>query len=1732
MQEMSDALQYPEKEGTPMESESHVGEDHHSGDAVSCTDGKTNLESSPILEKSDCQSTSHTAVDELVSQEGKEGQEEEDDDKSAGESIQEVVIQQDSDDEQDVDPQVGLEQEAVEDNRKAENVEQQEHQLSQVEEEPGDTQSFDEDSRQEQAESKSRELDDENMAEKKRNNAQEDVEQLDVEAGNAGQEQGKQQVEDRNLKEKSVDEPERCLQDEKKKRLETDRDSKAEDTAEHQEKTEVEPKNIEEKNMDKKIVPKSSEGHDEPTEMDKKDKENSMEKSKHEMEQGEQEASETNKVMQKDKKHSESEKTEQEKLEEDEEPGAGNDGEEANEENWPLIRTIEDDSAETPMDIDHVEEKMQVDALKDSEPCLSKDNPGSPSDAVKPELKTPKSQAQTSKASSEDVASNISEKQTVQELKDEIMESSIQAPVSSFQPLEEEENMDLDSSSVLSVKVKDEPMDEEYDQALVLQDPAGKVKDEPDTTEECGQKSEDEFKISAVFSVGRNSAPTGSSTGSQAVSTSAKPSSTSSGLTPASSLCVVCSGCKKVLLKGQTAFQRKGSPQLFCSPQCLCSTATELMAKTASKKSCHYCLKEIPNPKDVISAPVDSARAMKDFCSQKCLSAFNYKRDSANSALPADHNGTKCSICQKACPTRHEVNYLGSVHKLCSDDCFNQFRASNKLTMNCCVHCGGYCYSGDGQCPSLVIDGSVKKLCSQDCVTAYKKKYGKHVPCTMCRGYHTVADMVESTNAEGNRELFCSAACVTAHKVQSVSSSGAAVECNNCKLIQVPQYHLAMSDSTIRNFCSFSCVVTFQDSFNKANSQNQLNVVSPSPSTTLTQSTSKSASTKPFSAEPSSSGSLQIPAVTKIPCAQCQRSFFRKPELLDFKGKMYAFCDKGCIDEFRRTNYIMAQCVYCKIDKVVKEIKRINNIDCSFCSEGCKLLYKHDLAKRWGKKHCRNCLYCNSTSQTLVLGLFSGKQEEFCGNECLSQYTLLFCQVAKCSTCKRAKKMVESVKWLGEMKHFCSLQCLMYFCSLQGNPATAVQTIKPAASQPAVAQPATTQSAVTQAVPISIGSVLQPTVPNTMATQTALATKEATPVIANVISLSNATNGQPSVLGSTALQGTVPACVKLIGHASTQTDAVRQHAAPPPRILKNKALLCKPMTLNKGTSCKPNTCDVNIQTDKALPEVVVLPLPVPVYVPVPMHLYTQYTPHGVGLPLPVPVPMFLPTTLDSAERIVETIQKIKEKIPENPIEADLIMMAEMVAEDSEKDKTASQGGEQSQEDNFIEDFDLEALSSNLSWEEDSVSSTSRWGRASESDKAPPPPSKQTPRSPTAPPTPATQQEPQMDLEADFPAESFELLEQRTQKDKTPTSRQRGRRRGRDGFPQKKRPRKRSGGSPLSPSGLTNVNKLHNEYGIQAWRSWIRWRNKQPNLETPKIGYGNLDGKDLELARNMTLKEDLLQCSTAELSYGLCKFISEARRPNGEMYRPDSIHYLCLGIQQYLFENGRMENIFADLFYTKFSQSITSILKDWTPTVLSSGYVHSRVEEEYLWECKQLGAFSPSVLLNTLLYFCTKFFNFKTVTQHRRLSFAHVMRCTRSHNNGKVACLRFYPPVPKESSSNADGVPAKRKRDDDEEDEGVVMEMQENAENPLRCPVRLYEFYLSKCSSSVKQRTNVFYLRPERSCVPNSPLWFSSMALDDEELGTMLTRILTVRELYLEREKPASVSDSDNASDSD
>ena len=48
--------------------------------------------------------------------------------------------------------------------------------------------------------------------------------------------------------------------------------------------------------------------------------------------------------------------------------------------------------------------------------------------------------------------------------------------------------------------------------------------------------------------------------------------------------------------------------------------------------------------------------------------------------------------------------------------------------------------------------------------------------------------------------------------------------------------------------------------------------------------------------------------------------------------------------------------------------------------------------------------------------------------------------------------------------------------------------------------------------------------------------------------------------------------------------------------------------------------------------------------------------------------------------------------------------------------------------------------------------------------------------------------------------------------------------------------------------------------------------------------------------------------------------------------------------------------------------------------------------------------------------------------------------------------------------------------------------------------------------SIKNRNDVFYLVPERSCVPDSPVWYSTNNLGADHMSKMLNRLRVVKEI--------------------
>lgn len=127
----------------------------------------------------------------------------------------------------------------------------------------------------------------------------------------------------------------------------------------------------------------------------------------------------------------------------------------------------------------------------------------------------------------------------------------------------------------------------------------------------------------------------------------------------------------------------------------------------------------------------------------------------------------------------------------------------------------------------------------------------------------------------------------------------------------------------------------------------------------------------------------------------------------------------------------------------------------------------------------------------------------------------------------------------------------------------------------------------------------------------------------------------------------------------------------PPVQVANKATLTKPSMVSRGVSCRPHPCTKECQTDSSLERKVLIPIPVPIYVPVPCAMYSLPFPIPVPIPIPIPTPVFIPTTRNSSKGIMKEISKIHDKMPTDPFEAELLMMAEMVAGDKKKDQSDS-----------------------------------------------------------------------------------------------------------------------------------------------------------------------------------------------------------------------------------------------------------------------------------------------------------------------------------------------------------------------------------------------------------------------------------------------------------------------------
>uniref|UniRef100_A0A182PR73 TRASH domain-containing protein n=1 Tax=Anopheles epiroticus TaxID=199890 RepID=A0A182PR73_9DIPT len=997
--------------------------------------------------------------------------------------------------------------------------------------------------------------------------------------------------------------------------------------------------------------------------------------------------------------------------------------------------------------------------------------------------------------------------------------------------------------------------------------------------------------------------------------------------------CVQCRKAVSVNSMGKFCVRFGFTICQFCSAACL-----EEYKKVL--KTCSYCQQSISKQNKGFELRVARAGepgVLKDFCSALCHKMY---QACLNPTLK--HKRHVCAVCNHEKMTKVTVHLEGREHYFCSTPCFSAFKFVNNVNPDECAMCKDFFERKATAAYTIYRQGESSHLdplafCTKMCLNLYISTNREIVPCNWCKVKKYTFDMILRPST---MQRHCSLHCLT---LCEVSTNVKLTPCDHCRLVRTAQYELKMTDSTLRIFCTYQCMMKFQSQFNKSQPVDPSIPVPMGIPKRIPRATTTATITQPNTA----AAQVGTPKISQTAVARTATDAATPTQSPTPRGRG------------RPAKSATAQS---------SAFNNSKNGNIGSASNLPVITSVHSLAGAINNRGTRS---------------------------------------------KMAQTNMHQKNW-PELR-----VALEPLTNIPPSGRVALSSILPNMTARTEISLASSNSSSTT---VSVGSKNVSTTTTPAQTPTFAPSPDPSSIPDSPESAPTATDA------STAAAVPAPAPSKVtVTKIETRTQIVT--IPPTPTQVANVSTMCKPLQLTKSVSCRPIQCNVGCQTEDWLQRKIVIPIPVPIYVPVPMFMYSMPTPVPVPIPLPIPVPVFVPTTRNSAHGIMKEIKKIQDKMPTDPYEAELLMMAEMVAGDKKKDESDSDSDDGGAGDDHYGTTEAvvtsDGMEHNTSFINNNtqqlISATKRIKREQLSEPSPEPVNRSV--------EPVEKPDAHMCLKYTF--------------------------------------------------------------GVNAWKQWVVTKNA--DLEKSSI-------------RRKPFKSDILQLTADELNYSLCLFVNEVRKPNGTEYAPDTIYYLVLGIQQYLFQNGRVENIFTDPYYERFTDCLDEVAKKFSMLYNDSQFIVTRVEEEHLWECKQLGAHSPHVLLSTLMFFNTKHFNLVSVEEHMELSFSHIMKhWKRTPQQGtkstatRNVLLRFYPP----QSSLANNTRKKK-----------VYEQQENEDDPLRCPVKLYEFYLSKCPESVKTRNDVFYLQPERSCVPDSPVWYSTQPLSKEALTKMLHRVKMVKEINI------------------
>lgn len=264
------------------------------------------------------------------------------------------------------------------------------------------------------------------------------------------------------------------------------------------------------------------------------------------------------------------------------------------------------------------------------------------------------------------------------------------------------------------------------------------------------------------------------------------------------SACVTCSEVVSLACLGKLCVRFGFDLKQFCSTKCLDEYKKSI-------KQCALCHHDLTNGENVVLAQVGEKKIYRDFCNQECLNRYEAILHPKKKQSPH-----LCSVCNHKKTAKIEMSIDEAVHRFCSNPCFSAFKFVNNVVPDQCDMCTRH-FERKSQDSHTIYQGKESKIfCSKICLHVFICKCREIWQCNWCKVSKYSFDMIQMNH--GNVRM-CSLNCLSLAEVSQNALSQKRSKCAHCKLLKQPQYHLTMSDSSIRQFCTYQCAIGYQGQY-------------------------------------------------------------------------------------------------------------------------------------------------------------------------------------------------------------------------------------------------------------------------------------------------------------------------------------------------------------------------------------------------------------------------------------------------------------------------------------------------------------------------------------------------------------------------------------------------------------------------------------------------------------------------------------------------------------------------------------------------------------------------------------------------------------------------------------------------------------------------------------------------------------------------------------------------------